>query len=120
MVLMDLQIILAIIFGAIGVILLCILLWILSKNRKPRGSKVIVDDEYIERLIQYLGGYQNILDYSVENARVKFVVSNVNTVDLEKLKELSPSGVFVTGNRIKTLFKYESKDIISMLDSKLK
>ncbi len=115
----NLELIVGIILAIVGVILAIVLVLILTKNKKNKPKKQIIDEEFVSNLITILGGMSNILDYSIENARVKFVVGKVDTVNLDALKELSPKGVFVTGNKIKTLFKYESKDIIKMLDKVL-
>jgi hypothetical protein len=36
------------------------------------------------------------------------------------MKSISKNGVFVTGNNVKTLFKYDSEVVIKMLDKSLK
>lgn len=96
------------------VLALLVLVFILLALKKDRGQKI--DDEFMKVMIDSLGGIENIKDYSVENARVKFELSNLDIAKLDKLKELSPKGVFVTNNSVKTLFKYESKDIVKNLE----
>ena len=85
-----------------------------------KSKNKIVADEIINNMITFLGGKDNIKSYSKENARVKFLVNSVDSVDLESLKTISEKGVFITGNNIKTLFKYDSELIIKMLDKILK
>ena len=100
----------------IGVIIFCI---ILSKKKKTKPKHIKVDDEFINNLLTLLGGKGNILDCTVDNGRLKFVVSDLETVDLEGLKLIAQSGVFVTGNIIKTLFKLDSQIIKKALEQYL-
>lgn len=87
---------------------------------KKSKNKIVVDETLINNMIAFLGGKENIKDYSKENARVKFLVNSVESVDLESLKTISEKGIFITGNNVKTLFKYDSDLIIKMLDKILK
>ena len=61
------------------------------------------------------GGLDNISSVEVDNSRLKVTVLDLDLVNLRVLKELSQSGVFVTGNVIKTLYKYDSKTIQAQL-----
>ena len=104
--------------GAIAGALVFLISFLIGKSMKKGHVKV--DEEFMATLFTALGGCENICKYSVDNSRVKFELVNLNLANLETLKELSPKGVFVTGNNIKTLFKYESFLIVKMLDKKLK
>lgn len=106
-----------IIIGAFLVLLIAIIVILLIKKRH-KGIKV--DDVFINELLTILGGKENIEAYSVDNARVKFVLNDLNKADLKSLHNLSPKGVFVSGKNVKTLFKYESNMIVKMLDKTLK
>lgn len=96
------------------VILAGIILLIVKLTHKEKGQKV--DSLFMDEVISSLGGIDNILSYSVENARVKFLLDNISKIDQAKLMELSPKGAFITGNNVKTLFKYESHEIVKNLD----
>lgn len=110
-----------IVIGA--VLLICAIvaiLIVLFKGSKKKYKKVNVDLDFINELLNSLGDKENILSYTVDNARVKFKLADLSKANMDKLKELSPRGVFITGSEIKTLFKYESSDIVKMLDNVLK
>ncbi len=109
-IIIGIAIIVAVIIAGI-IVLLC---------TKKSKTKIVVDETLINNMITFLGGKENIKGYSKENARVKFEVKTVEGVDLESLKTISEKGVFITGNNIKTLFKYDSETIIKMLDKILK
>lgn len=78
---------------------------------KGKKKKIKVNKEFIDSLVLALGGIDNLTGVGVENSRLKLTVNDLNKVDLNKIKEFSDKGVFVTGNTIKTLFKFESERI---------
>ncbi len=84
------------------IIPICILL-LKKKSKKP-----VIDNKFVDELINYYGGFSNILDIKIDNARLKVLVKNLKQVDLESIKKVSNSGVFVSGNNIKALFNYNS------------
>lgn len=100
----------------VGVIVFCILICVIFKlKRQPEISKIIIDETFITSLLSYLGGVGNILECSVDNGRLKFHVQSLNHIDGNGLKTLSTSGVFITGNMVKLLFKYDSQTIKDQL-----
>ena len=90
---------------------------LLKKNKK--GSRITINDEFINNLISLLGEKDNIADVQVDNGRLKIGVSDLDKVNLEGIKAIATSGVFVTGNIIKTLFRLDSKTIKEEIDMKL-
>ena len=78
-----------------------------------------VDEEFINNLIHLLGEKDNINDVTVDNGRLKFNVVDLDKVDLNGIKAIATSGVFVTGNIIKTLFKLDSQVIKQALEKNL-
>ena len=66
-----------------------------------------------------LGDKDNIKDVNVDNGRLKITVDNLELVNLEGIKEIATSGVFVTGNIIKTLFRLDSITIKKEIESRL-
>lgn len=102
--------------GACLLIILIFLLIFLLKKKKPKNKHIKVDDEFINNLLGLLGGKENLKEIQVDNGRLKFQVENLDNVNLTGIKEIATSGVFVTGNIIKTLFKLDSKLIKSELE----
>ncbi len=96
------------------IVVICVVVLIMKK--KGKTPRIKVDDEFIFGLIENYGGKENIHEVSVDNARLKISVEDLDKVNLPALKEISQTGVFITGNIIKTLFKYDSKLIKSTLD----
>lgn len=72
----------------------------------------------MDALTLYLGGKNNILTVEVEQGRLKITVTDLDLVDLEKLKTLTDKGIFVTGNTIKALFKDDALLIKQALEKR--
>lgn len=85
---------------------------------KKKQNKSIVNPDFIDALLLYLGGNNNILKVEVEQSRLKIEVNELDLVDLEKLKTLTDKGIFVTGNTIKALFKDEAINIKNALEKR--
>ncbi len=102
----------------------CILVVIISlgvviallKKKKKKVVTQNIDQEYINNIVTYLGGKDNIQDINVDQTKLKITVLNLKIVALDSLKELTSTGVFVSGNNIKILFKYESTVLKVALD----
>ncbi len=103
---------------SILLVAIIVLALVLILKNKSKGIKI--DEEFMNQLISSLGAKENIISYSVENSRVKFELLDVSKANLDSLKELSSKGVFVTNNTVKTLFKYESKQIVANLNRIIK
>ena len=88
-----------------------------KKEAKP-GERVVVDEEFITTMLHGLGELNNINSVSVDNGRVKFSIKDLELLVADELKALSSSGVFITGNNVKLLFKYESNTIVSALEER--
>ena len=110
-----------IIFVAVGALLLIIALisFIIIKKKSKGGKRITVNDEFITNLITLLGDKNNIKEINVDNGRLKITVDNLDLVNLEGIKGIATSGVFVTGNIIKTLFRLDSITIKKEIDSRL-
>ena len=89
-----------------------------KKRENTRSEHVVVDEDFMNKLLIGLGEASNILNTEIENGRIKFEVKDLELLNTEVLKELSTSGVFITGKNVKLLFKYDSKTIIDELRSK--
>lgn len=89
---------------------------VLNKNKKDH---VVVDEEFLNNIISWLGGKENICGVSVDNARLKVSVKDVEIVDSTNLHSLSEKGVFITGNNVKLLFKYDSQLIQKEINKRL-
>lgn len=98
-------------YGGIGVgvlVFIIILFLIIKLVLGKKGTKVVVDVEFMNTLIETLGGLDNISSVEVDNSRLKLTVVNREFVKLATIQTMAQNGVFVTGNTIKVLFKEDS------------
>lgn len=87
----------------------------LRSKRENKITHVVVDEKFVLDLLNGLGEQTNIKEVSIDNGRLKFKVSDLELLNTETLKSLSTSGVFITGNNVKLLFKYDSEVILDEL-----
>jgi phosphotransferase system IIB component len=109
MFLMSLTVLLFVIIVPV-VLVLSLVVFLILKNKKG-NKKIKIDAEFINNLVDILGGKENVLSVTNENGRIKFELENLEKTNLQGLKELSQSGVFVTNNTVKTLFPHDAKTI---------
>jgi len=100
------------------VLIACIIATVVLIKKKNKGH-VKVDEEFMQNIMAWLGGKENIASASVDNARLKVEVRNLDMVEADKLHTLSEKGVFITGNNVKLLFKYDSKLIEKEISKRL-
>lgn len=96
---------------AIAVILVIALAISIILGVKKNKGHVKVDQEFVANIISYLGNKENISSVAVDNARLKVLVNNLDLVNTAELHKLSEKGVFITGNNVKMMFKYDSVTI---------
>lgn len=89
-----------------------------KREKKSNIEHVVVDDVFIDLLIVSLGGKDNIKNLSLDNGRVKFLVEDLELLNYDKIKEVSTSGAFISGNNVKLLFKYDSELIVKTLNER--
>lgn len=65
----------------------------------------------INKLIQYLGGKDNILDVEVNVSRLKVLVKDVSIVDKDGIQKLGSKGIIEVDNQLKILFGPDSKKL---------
>ena len=99
-------------FAAVLIIVVAIIV-----NGKKGNKKLKIDTEFINNLVTILGGKLNILSVTNENGRIKFELADLEKANLNDLKALSQSGVFVTNNTVKTLFPHDAKTISNAIKS---
>ena len=86
-----------------------------KRDNKKSSEHVTVDESFMSLLLTGLGTIANIESVSIDNGRIKFKIKDLDNINAEQLKELSTSGVFITGSNVKLLFKYDSNTIVEEL-----
>ena len=101
------------------VAIIIVIIGVKNHDKKSKGKGFIrVDQAFVDTLIGYYGGIDNILNVTVDNARLTIEVKNLQLVDLESIRANSNGGVFVKFNTIKTLYKMDSAAIKHMIEIK--
>ena len=86
-----------------------------KRENKKVSERVNVDEAVMATLLEGLGSLANIESVSIDNGRIKFRIKDLDNINAEQLKEISTSGVFITGSNVKLLFKYDSNTILEEL-----
>lgn len=81
----------------IAFVLLIISLIIVKLNKKNFSME-------INKLVQYLGGKDNILDTEVNMSRLKVTLKDVSIVDKNAIEKLGAKGIVEIDNQLKIIF----------------
>ena len=88
----------------IAVILLIILLAILKASKKDAGLD-------FNKLVEYLGGKENIIDTEINLSRFKVTLKDVSKANKEGIQKLGAKGIVEIDNQLKILFGPNSKQL---------
>lgn len=93
----------------IAIVLIIISLVIVKLNRKDFNLE-------INKLVQFLGGKDNILDTEVSISRFKVTLKDVSKVDKEGIQKLGAKGIVEIDNQLKIIFGPESRALKKYID----
>ena len=88
----------------IAVFLLIILLAILKASKKDAGLD-------FNKLVEYLGGKENIIDTEINLSRFKVTLKDVSKANKEGIQKLGAKGIVEIDNQLKILLGPESKQL---------
>lgn len=77
-----------------------------SKNFKIEANK----------LIEYLGGSDNIIEYNYTKSRLKVTVKNTELVNKESIQKLGAQGIVEVDNQIKIILGEGARQLIRYID----
>jgi glucose-like phosphotransferase system IIB component len=93
----------------IGVVLFIILLAVLKANRKDASMD-------LNKLVEYLGGKDNIIKTEVEMSRFKVTLKDVTKANKEGIQKLGAKGIVEIDNQLKIILDKESKQLKKYID----
>ena len=93
----------------IGVILLIVLLAILKSMRKDAHLEV-------NKLVDYLGGMDNIVDTRVNLSRFIVTLRDVSLANKEEIQKLGAKGIVEIDNQLKIILGNNSKQLKRYID----
>lgn len=82
---------------------------------KPKPKQLPVSDQEIKTIIALFGGKKNIKDVSKEGSRFTFKLEKVEACNLEGIKKLGATGVFISGSNVKLIFPFNADRVIETL-----
>ena len=91
-------------YGLIAVVLIIISLVIIKLNHKNFNLEV-------NKLVQYLGGKDNIIDTEVNMSRFKVTLRDISIVDKEGIQKLGAKGIVEIDNQLKIIFGPEARNL---------
>jgi PTS system glucose-specific IIB component len=65
----------------------------------------------INKLIQYLGGKENIIDSQINLSRLKVTIKDMSLVDKEGIQKLGAKGIVEIDNQLKIILGPNSKQL---------
>ena len=71
----------------------------------------------INKLIQYLGGKENILDAQINLSRLRVTLKDTSIVNKEGIQKLGAKGIVEIGNELKIILGPNSKQLKKYIDN---
>ena len=93
----------------IAVFLLIILLAILKASKKDAGLD-------FNKLVEYLGGKENIIDTEINLSRFKVTLKDVSKANKEGIQKIGAKGIVEIDNQLKIILGPESKQLKKYID----
>ena len=100
-------------YGIILLVLIIISLVIVKLNRKDFNLE-------INKLVQFLGGKDNILDTEVSISRFKVTLKDVTKVDKDGIQKLGAKGIVEIDNQLKIVFDSDAVKLKKCIEDLLK
>lgn len=97
-------------YGVILVVFLIILLAVLKSMKKDAHLE-------LNKLVEYLGGKDNILSTEISLSRFKVTLKDVSLVNKEAIQKLGAKGIVEIDNQLKIILGSESKQLKKYIDN---
>lgn len=112
--------ILPIVISIVSVLVIFVIVFFIVYYIRKNSNKIVIDDDFIDEFIEAFGGLKNIKSLDNENGgRLCVNVDDLDLVTIDLVKSLAVSGVFITGNTIKTLYRENSSIIKAAIEKRL-
>ncbi len=102
------------IYAVIGIVLVLLVIFIVSKNRKSEALPIDID-----QFIKALGQKENIKSIESDNSKVRVFLKDVQLLDHDSLKALGASGIVVTNDKATIILGKISEKIVQATKKKL-
>lgn len=95
----------------IVIILILMIIAIAIIKSKNKNFKIEAN-----KLIEYLGGRDNILNYSFTKSRLTVELKNIEIVNKEMIQKLGAQGIVEVDNQLKIILGDDAKQLIRYID----
>lgn len=93
------------------ILLLALLIaWAITKSKK-KDFKIEVN-----KLIEYLGGKQNIISYEVNKSRFMVTLHDISVVNKEAIQKMGAQGMVEIDNQLKIILGENAKKLKKQID----
>lgn len=96
-------------YGIIALILVVIAIAIIKSRKKDAHLEV-------NKLVQCLGGKDNIIKYEVNQSRFIVTLNDVSKADKETIQKLGAKGILEVDNQLKIILGSDAKKIIKLIN----
>ena len=93
----------------IGIILIIISLVVIKVSRKDFH-------EEMNKLVQYLGGKDNIIDVQINLSRLKVTLKDTSIVNKDGIQKLGAKGIVEIDNQLKIILGSNAKQLKQQID----
>jgi len=93
------------------IIIILVLIAIAINKTKRKDYKIEVN-----RLVEYLGGKNNIIDYEVNKSRFVVNLKEVEKVNKDAIQKMGAQGIVEIDNQLKIILGPEAKQIKKCID----
>ena len=97
-------------YGIIIIVFLIILLAVLKSTKKDAHLE-------LNKLVEYLGGKDNIISTETSLSRFKVTLKDVSIVNKEAIQKLGAKGIVEIDNQLKIILGAESKQLKKYIDN---
>lgn len=97
-------------YVVIALILVIIAIAIIKSRKKDAHLEV-------NKLVQCLGGKDNIVRYEVNNSRFVVTLNDVNKADKEAIQKLGAKGILEVDNQLKIILGSDAKKIVKLINN---
>ncbi len=94
------------------IILILVVIAIAIANAKKKDFKIKTN-----KLVEYLGGLDNIIDYEFNNSRFIVNLKKVELANKEAIQKMGASGIVEIENQLKIIFKNDAKQLKKSIDA---
>jgi phosphotransferase system IIB component len=84
---------------------------------RPKTKTAELNSDEIITIMNLFGGRDNIENITKSGSRYKFDVKKVEKCNLEGMKDLGCTGIFVSGTQVKLIFPFSADELLDKFSS---